>query len=70
MNVHQQGSRERVLQAVDTVSMKALQLHSLLAALSVACNSGDLPQDHLSNVIWLAGDLARDISEATLEVLM
>jgi hypothetical protein len=61
MNDHALAVRDK-MQAVDTITMKAEQIHSLMATIVAAIGTGDLPQMHLSNVLWLAGDLAEKIS--------
>ena len=52
----------------DELSIKAMQLHSLMVALMHAVRSDDMPAAHVENTCWLACDLARRI-EATVSAL-
>lgn len=62
-NVHAQALRENT-QSIDIITTKAEQIHSLMATVAAAIGNGDLPHLHLSNVLWLAGDLAEEVSKA------
>jgi hypothetical protein len=46
---------------IEKVAAKAEHLESLLASLSISAGSG-LETVHLFNALWLAADLAREIS--------
>lgn len=51
--------------AVDNISIKAVQLEALLVTLMHAARSADdLPSGYLESVCWLASDLAADIKKS------
>jgi hypothetical protein len=64
---HEMTDRETV-RFVDLITVKATQLHSLLATIAAAVESRSLPAEHVSNVLWLAGDLAEEISKVASQM--
>ncbi len=51
------------IRCVDLITEKATQMQSLMATIAAAVESGSLPAEHVSNVLWLAGNLAEEISK-------
>ena len=46
---------------IDGLSIKAMQLHSLMVALMHAIRNDDMPTVHIENTCWLACDLVERI---------